>query len=284
MNFPEIKVHLLSKSVPDRAAIERWVREMGCGGEEHVVPGPEEATDAEVIVAYAAKRCYKSFEPRMNPNVAKVRKDLTKFFDNILRSKHGSTLEHVTWTFAFENVTRVFTGEMNRHRAGVAISEGSMRYISFDDIPFWMPLSLILDEDNVPERDTPEFAAWDKRRVKQAETQCLIQDALREVQKIYGKMCEVWDISNPDMPFEQKKKLTSMFRRILPMGTCTGGVWTMNARAMRHIIETRTSPAAEEEIACVFSQVAQLMVESEPKLFGDFVNQDGAWVPQYSKV
>ena len=69
----------------------------------------------------AAKRCYMSFEAGLNPNVTRVRKDLTEYLDNVLKSGHGSVLEHATYTFAIENVSRVFTGELNRHRAGVGI-------------------------------------------------------------------------------------------------------------------------------------------------------------------
>ena len=296
MNFPEIKVYLLARSVPDRSEIQRWVRDFGGSAAGHHVPGVEEATDAEICVAYPAKRCYKSFEPGLNPNVSRVRKDMAAFLDNILASEHGSVLEHATWTFAFENVTRVFTGEMNRHRAGVAISEGSMRYIRFDDIPFWMPLSVRSFSDDV-RIDTEErngqsclsmtleqLRAHEIDEERREETRDVISSHLKNTEWAYKELCRIWDIESPDTSFTTKKYLTSMFRRIIPMGVCTGGTWTMNCRAMRHIITMRTSSAAEEEIAFVFSQVAQLMVEAEPRLFGDFTTADGTWTPKYRKV
>ena len=39
-----------------------------------------------------------SFEAGLNPNVTRVRKDITAFIDNILKARHGSVLEHSTYT------------------------------------------------------------------------------------------------------------------------------------------------------------------------------------------
>lgn len=185
-------------------------------------------------------------------------------------------LEHATWTWAIENCTRVFTAEMNRHRAGVAISEGSLRYIRYQDgpIPFWMPLSLRqkLDDD--------EGMAYNKR-----ESRAIIADTLEFIQSQYSRLVKLWDIDNPKMPFDLKKKITSMLRRIIPLGVCTGAVYSLNCRAMRHIMTMRCDPAAEEEIAHVMGMIAKRMVESDPKLFGDFAQTpDGFWTPKYRKV
>jgi hypothetical protein len=38
--------------------------------------------------------CYRSWEPGLNPNVTKIRRDRKAYFDNILKSGHGSILEH----------------------------------------------------------------------------------------------------------------------------------------------------------------------------------------------
>jgi thymidylate synthase (FAD) len=140
MNYQEISVHCIARTSIDATAVYEWLEKIGASSFEL----PDDiATDAELVVGVAAKRCYKSFEPGLNPNVTKVREDWAEYLDNILKSGHGSVIEHASWTWAIENCTRVFTAEMNRHRAGVAISEGSLRYIRFQDgpIPFWLPLS-----------------------------------------------------------------------------------------------------------------------------------------------
>lgn len=271
MHNVEINVFPIAKTALNRPVIKNWLDYVGAT--DYELP-QDEITDREILVGLAAKRCYMSFEPGLNPNVTKVRKDWTEYLDNILKSRHGSTLEHATWTWAIENVSRVFTGELNRHRAGMAISEGSMRYIRYNDIPWWIPFSLrIKDTDD---NDTIK---------KKEETVNIFNDIYKYIETKYQYLVnDVWNMDNIKS-FDTKKKITSCLRRIIPMGVATGGVWTGNLRALRHILALRCSEHAEEEIAYVFSLIGKEMVISEPKLFGDFVqNNDGYWIPKYDKV
>jgi thymidylate synthase (FAD) len=255
-------------------------------GSDRCTPG----TDASALVALCGKRCYASFETGLNPNVSKIRTDHAEYITNVLKSGHGSVLEHATWSFAIENVSRVFTGEMNRHRAGVAISEASMRYIRFDDIGFTMPSSLILNpetdfeaEANEPDGSGP-ITKFLGDGEKKSTTQDILRDAMASSEKYYIDLCNLWKIEEMT-DFTEKKKLTSMFRRIIGMGVATGGVWTINARALRHILAMRGSKHAEEEIFDVFDEIADIMIADEPLLFGDFTKDaEGSWVPKYLKV
>jgi thymidylate synthase (FAD) len=281
----EIKVYPIAKSVIDKRQVAKWLDEIGAVNVAKTVwddnddcdipPQSLPATDPAFLIAMAAKRCYMSFEEGLNPNVNRVRKDLTEYIDNILKSGHGSVLEHAVYTFAIEGVSRVFTGEMNRHRAGVGISEGSMRFIRYTDIPWWLPTSLQSHPD-----DSVEL------RRKKVLTRDVFATHFRQTEENYKALQEIWaEELAPESKFAGKKHVTSMMRRIIPMGVATGGVWTMNLRAVRHILALRASPAAEEEILHVFSQIGKIMVEAEPMLFGDF-NQtpEGFWVPKYPKV
>lgn len=266
----DIKVHLIAKSKPVKENIRGWLDSIGAAEYD---PFEGEPTDAEVVCGLPAKRCYMSFEPGLNPNVTKVRKEWSKYWDNVLKSGHGSVLEHYTYSFAIEGISRVFTGELNRHRAGCAISEGSMRYIRFDDIGWWMPSML-----KVGNYDSELFMERKIRTIK------IFNEVFEFVENKYQELCLLWDIKN-EPSFSWKKKLTSMFRRIVPMGVATGGVWTFNIRALRHIIATRASEHAEEEICYVFSTIAKKICEEEPSLFGDFEETpEGYWVPNYKKV
>lgn len=310
MREQEIKVFPIAKTSMNGAAVREWLDSVGA--EEYPEPrtkpwvngdGPQEPeiTDAGAVIGLAAKRCYMSFEPGLNPNVTRVRKNWHKYLNNILKSGHGSVLEHSSWTWAIEGVTRVFTAEMNRHRAGVAISEGSLRYIRFDDVPFWMPKSLDEDSQFLQEMCTKcqgiglgeggacttckgtgysigEYEFTERKQI----TREVFREQFRQAEEAYKRLCFLWDINEGN--FQKKKHLTSMFRRIIPMGVSTGGVWTMNMRALRHIITLRTHPAAEEEIVHVIGLIAKTMCESEPALFGDFVNINGQWMPKNLKV
>lgn len=263
----EITVRCIAQSVPISGEIEAWVNEdLGADGWE--MPAGVHSGDA--ICGVAAKRCYNSFQPGLNPNVTKVRSDWVEFIDNILKSGHGSVLEHASWTFTIEGCTRVFTAEMNRHRAGVAISEASMRYIRFDEITMWLPRSLMVADD-----DTPELAEKKKRTV------ACFERVMGTVEEMYKSLCkDVWQL-HLEMNFDLKKKITSMLRRVLPLGLCTGAVYTLNARALRHILALRSSPHAEEEIAFVMSKIGALMFD---EIFHDFKLVNGYWVPEYRKI
>jgi thymidylate synthase (FAD) len=270
-DWSSIEIFLLAQTKLNSEEVSRWLNYLGTSSES--VCQTEDVSDPALLVALAAKRCYLSFEPGLNPNVTKVRRDWMEYLDNILKSGHGSVLEHSTYTFAIEGVSRVFTAEMNRHRAGWAVSEGSLRYIRPHDFKMWFPASLAINE-----KDTDDV------KLKKQKTIELFHKAMNQDKENYKDLEAIWQI-DAISDFSTKKKLTSLFRRILPLGIATGGVWTGNFRALRHVIAMRASPEAEEEICFVFCKIAKMMVEREPLLFGDFLETpDGFWYPKYKKV
>lgn len=295
MRNVDIEVFNIAKTQVDRAEVRRWLDHIEANGYE--IPEEGAASDPALLIALAAKRCYMSFEPGLNPNVTKVRRDLTEYLDNVLKSGHGSVTEHACYSFAIEGCSRVFTGEMNRHRAGVGISEGSMRYIRYRDIPWWMPPSIKPTQEEVNSAmrvemgvDPAKLPASDPALAallrKKARTQEVFNRHYGQTEANYAELQEIWkDELAPESKFHGKKQITSMIRRIIPMGVATGGVWTMNIRAVRHIIALRASEAAEEEIAYVFGKIAKIICEQEPMLMGDFTqDENGFWTPKYRKV
>lgn len=269
----EIQIHRIASTVVDREAVRKWLDQLGADNFEF--PPGEAVSDPALLIALAGKRCYLSFTEALNPNVSRIRKDYDEYFDNILASGHGSVLEHSVFTYAIENVTRVFTAEMNRHRAGWAISEGSLRFIRFDkDIPYWEPLSI---------REDPSDDADLAHRKRKSRN--IFWEAFRNQERLYAQLIDAWDMNDQNKNFSYKKKVTSCLRRIVGMGVCTGGVWTGNIRALRHVLTMRTSAHAEEEICHVFSRIAADIAKDQPHLFGDFVqDSQGFWKPKYVKV
>lgn len=310
----EPAVFLIGQTAADPEQVKRWLAHVGVSEEglrklaadiddegwdgEHKTPP---LPPAEAVVALAAKRCYMSFEPGLNPNVTRVREDYAEYFENILKVGHGSVLEHSVFNFAIEGVSRVFTAEMNRHRAGWAISEGSMRFIRFGEaIPYWVPTSFqgpdVLDETylrlggqtqeailgNAIKRPSPTDVTLDERKHA---SRVIMAHVFEHVRQMYRVLEAIWDMDSSDKDFAYKKAVTSAMRRIVPMGVATGGVWSGNVRALRHVLTMRCEPAAEEEILFVFSRVAKMMAEQHPMLFGDFYQDDqGFWRPKYRKV
>lgn len=252
-------VIVIAETVPDDDAIREYLESVGADefARDRRFDTPED------LVEIMGRICYRSWQPGLNPNVTRVRSDQAGYIRNILSSMHGSVLEHVTWSFVFSNVSRVLTHELARHRAGVAISQESMRFVRLTDIPMWLP-GWALDDPDLMDMAT---------------------DLLSQMEQFQEMMTEHFGLDKPGVPFAEKKAKTSFMRRFAPEGVATTMGWTANIRTLRHVIETRTAPGAEEEIRLGFGMVAELMTHRHPKLFGDFQRQDdGSWVPEWSKV
>jgi thymidylate synthase (FAD) len=220
----------------------------------------EQLNDGELLAEFGGRMCYRSWEPGLNPNVTRIRTDQKEYFANVLRSAHGSVLEHANFSFAFRNVSRVFTHELIRHRAGSAFSQESLRYVRLTDIGFRVPPAL------EPLRDQ-------------------VISLVEQLEEFQLSAAEQLEIDNGEMPFHVKKEITSALRRLAPTGLSTDILWTANVRTLRHVIEMRTDPGAEEELRSVFNLVAEIMKAEAPSLFQDFTRaEDGSWVPEWRKV
>ena len=138
MRNVEPDVFLVARPSVDYESLAAYLREVG--GERWLERlDRDQLSDAENLAEFAGKMCYRSWEPGLNPNVRKVREDHAAYLENILRSGHGSVLEHASFTFVLHNVSRVMTHELIRHRPGTAVSQESLRFVRLDEIPFWFP-------------------------------------------------------------------------------------------------------------------------------------------------
>jgi thymidylate synthase (FAD) len=108
---------------------------------------------------------------------------------------------------------------------------------------------------------------------------------VEQLEEFQLSAAEQLDIDNGEMPFHMKKEITSALRRLAPTGLSTDILWTANIRTLRHVVEMRTAPGAEEELRLVFDLVAEKMKQEAPGLFQDFTrDEEGSWVPEWRKV
>jgi thymidylate synthase (FAD) len=134
--------------------------------------------------------------------------------------------------------------------------------VRLDDLPFWFPAWAQAD---------PELVARSTR-------------LLMDMEARQRWMAEHFELDAPGKTFEAKKFRTSFMRRFAPEGVATGLVWGANLRTLRHVLQMRTDPGAEEEMRLVFNRVGELMRRECPLLFDDFRSDEGVWVPAYRKV
>jgi thymidylate synthase (FAD) len=253
------QIFLIGRPAVDFDGMRAYLESVG-GATWLEVRRAQEPVDAELLVEFSGRACYRSWAPGLNANVSRVRADAHDYLANLIAAGHGSVLEHVSWTFAFRDVSRVFTHELVRHRAGSAFSQESLRYVRVTDIGFRVPPAL------EPLRDR-------------------VVSLVEQLEEFQLDAAAALGIDDDGVPFDVKKEVTSALRRLAPIGLSTDIIWTANARTLRHVVEMRTDPAAEEELRIVFGEVAEIMLREAPTLFEDFTRQpDGSWVPAHRKV
>ncbi len=204
---------------------------------------------ADKLAEFAGRSCYLSFgvyDPEgnpdgSNPNVVRVRHGNQDYVANLIDQQHGSVLEHASISIFFKNVSRVFTHELVRHRAGMAYSQASLRYIRITDLGFWLP------------SDVPVF-------VEQA-----FQDVFSYIEGVNQMLSHQLKID--EMSFSEKKLWTSRLRRLIPHGVATSILATGNLRAWRHIYTMRSSPGAEEEMQLVMGLLLPIFQKLAPASF-----------------
>ena len=291
----EPQVFVLAQTAVNWKGIEKYLSEIGADeySDELQEIAPEDSTDSELLLEIAGRSCYKSFGAGLNPNVKKTRKGNKTYLGNIIKSKHGSVLEHATVTFAFVGVSRVFTHELVRHRVGTAFSQESLRYVRLEELTAWYPESFgkevigqlydaLKKVEKVP-RDSYTKDEWVKSRVEfLKETFQATYEQLEQTQQNISNMLY---LDYLDSDFHIKKAITSAMRRLAPIGLGTGIIFTTNHRNLRHILEQRTSPAAEEEIRLVFRKIAEIMKRDYRNIYQDMkIGDDGTVTFDASKI
>lgn len=222
--------------------------------------------DVERLVEIGGRLCYKSFEVGLNANVTKIREGTHDYIGNILSQKHGSVLEHANTSVAFIGVSRIFTHELVRHRAGCAYSQESMRFVRLEDIPMYVPdLTSTFTELAPFHEKGGDHSDWG--RILNERYSIAMHRVTRAAEEAITEFTRLLDVAG--IPFHIKKTITSALRRMAPGGHTTNILVTANHRAWRHIIEMRTSPGAEVEIRDIFLEVGKLFQIRYPALYQD---------------
>ncbi|MGH6689758.1 MAG: FAD-dependent thymidylate synthase, partial [Gammaproteobacteria bacterium] len=228
------------------------------------VGAPEFVTDAETggeeLIELAGRLCYRSFAPGLNPNVTKVREGNAAYMANLLKQQHYSVLEHVHVTYAFLNVSRVFTHELVRHRLS-NFSQESLRYVRLDELGAYWPEAFgeevfrkVLRQVTVEGELTEDQMAENVASMVRS-SRLIFEDFFRHAEDAQTKFANLFGLDHLT-DFNIKKRLTSAMRRCAPIGLTTAIIMTTNLRNWRHVIELRTGEHAEEEIRKVIGMVA----------------------------
>lgn len=202
-----------------------------------------ESTDGERLAEFAGRLCYMS---QRNPASRSTR----EYLENIKKQGHGSVLEHANYSLLVEGVSRSLTHELVRHRAGMAFSQLSQRYVDESEANFVVPPAIIGD-DKLRE-------AW--------------QSQIDSAQSAYVALVEqlmlryAWVADR----VHRRKMAREAARGVLPNSTETKIVVTANARAWRTLMELRAGEGAELEIRRWAVATLRILQNEAPAFFSDF--------------
>lgn len=193
----------------------------------------------EEVCSLGAKLCYSKSD--VNALKEKVSsRDQGEFLERIMQSGHLSVLEHASFTFAVEGVSRVLLAQVTRHRIA-SFSVQSQRYVSLADSFCYI----------VP----PAVEALGKEAVERYSSQMeQMHSWYIEWQKDLGNAGES---SNEDARF------------VLPNACETRFVMTMNVRELKHFFRLRCCSRAQWEIRALAREMLILCKRVSPVLFSD---------------
>lgn len=211
----------------------------------------DQSSDAEKLVEVAGRVCYMSFgsRQRTKPNDA--------YIANLIRQGHESVLEHVSWTFVLDGVSRAFSHQFVRHRVGFAFSQLSQQYHEEGDTEFVEPAII---------RALPTLSkAW-----RDTVERC--RDTYNEIVTTLAKS-DLLEQSIDDTR-EVLRALRAAARSVLPNATETKIVFTANARAIRHFLAVRGNVVGDEEMRVVSHLILECARREAPALFQDFAAKE----------
>lgn len=198
--------------------------------------------DGEKIVAAAAKLCYarSDIDTVMDGLTPEKTKEFLEMLTNL---GHASPIEHITFTFGIENVSRALLAQITRHRIA-SFSVQSQRYVAEDGFEFVLPPAIAANE----------------------EAKALYLETMDELSSRYTKLTALL-MEGTAGTMADKKKAIEDARFVLPNGCTTKMMVTMNARSLLNFFNLRCCNRAQWEIRDLATQMLMLVREVCPTLF-----------------
>ncbi len=198
--------------------------------------------DAERVIAAAAKLCY------ARSDIDTVMEGLTpekteQFLEMLSSLGHESPIEHISFTFGIENVSRALLAQITRHRIA-SFSVQSQRYVAEDGFDFILPPAIEANE----------------------EAKALYLDTMEELSRRYTALTGLL-MEGTEGTVADKKKAIEDARFVLPNGCTTKMMVTMNARSLLNFFRLRCCSRAQWEIRALAEQMLLLVKDVCPTVF-----------------
>lgn len=212
--------------------------------------------DIEKVVASAAKLCY---SPVGVEEISESMADdqANSFLEKLMTFGHYSPLEHASFTFAVEGVSRVLTHQLVRHRIA-SYSQQSQRYVKLDQFEYIIPPAIEANED----------------------ARALFVEAMQADQAAYDALTDILEASLIETYLGEgmtekkakaaaEKKAIEDARFVFPNACETKIVLTMNLRSLHNFFEHRCCERAQWEIRALATEMLKQVKGVAPTLFAN---------------
>ncbi len=210
--------------------------------------------DPEKTIATAAKLCYSPCD------IDTISDDLTpekieSFVTMLASIGHESVMEHVSFTFGIEGISRACSHQLVRHRIA-SYSQKSQRYVNEDGFEFITPPEIAADAE--------AKAEFDRLMAALTESYSKIASILTEK---HTKTFMEQGMEEKEARSKAVKKANEDARFVLPNACETKIVVTMNVRSLFNFFRHRCCSRAQWEIKAVADEMLKLCREVAPNVF-----------------
>jgi thymidylate synthase (FAD) len=210
--------------------------------------------EPEKYIAAAAKLCYSNADVDTLLDGLDGEKT-TAFLEMLTSIGHESPVEHVSFTFAVEGISRACSHQLVRHRIA-SYSQQSQRYVSMENFPYVTP---------------PEIASL-------PEANALFEEEMKRCADAYERLAELLaekhfetltaeGLDEKTARQRARKKANEDARFVLPNACETKIIVTMNARTLMHFFRLRCCDRAQWEIREVACEMLRQACKAAPVLF-----------------
>lgn len=206
--------------------------------------------DGEKLIAAAAKLCYSSV------GIGQIEENLDEkksesFLSLLMDLNHESPIEHVSFTFGVEGISRTLSHQLVRHRIA-SFSQQSQRYVKLEQFEYIIPPAIANN------RDAKE----------------LFEHAMKQDQKYYDEIVNLLfedhynryienGLTQKEAKSKSEKEAIEDARYVFPNACETKIVFTMNARSLLNFFRLRTCNRAQWEIR----ELAIMMLKEVKKVY-----------------
>ena len=201
----------------------------------------------EAVIASAARLCYSNASIDDLMLKTEDKENTKEYIDMLMSLGHESPIEHVSFTFGIEGISRACSHQLVRHRIA-SYSQKSQRYVNETQFEYVTPEAIASDPIIKAVYDeTMQLLQGRYDSIRAALVQKYIKDGMDE--KAAGKK------ANEDA------------RMILPNACCTSIVLTMNIRSLFNFFKHRCCNRAQWEIRDVADEMLRQCMEVAPNIF-----------------